>query len=200
MSYLGDTYLIKLVHICSPVNQQLCSLSVTSLTGSQEWGFPILKKNIWYVSYITVSNNRKLVISDLFMSYLGDTYLIKLVHICSPVNQQLCSLSVTSLTGSQEWGFPILKKNIWYVSYITVSNNRKLVISDLFMSYLGDTYLIKQVYICSPVNQQLCSLSVTSLTGSQEWGVPILKKNIWYVSYITVRNYRKSVISDLFTS
>ena len=31
------------------------------------------------------------------------TYLITLVHICSLINQQLGSLSVTTLTGCNKW-------------------------------------------------------------------------------------------------
>ncbi len=47
---------------------------------------------------------------------------------------------------------------------------------DLFTNQIADTRLIKQVHICSLVNQQLCSLSVTSLRGSQEWGCLTLYK------------------------
>ncbi len=47
--YIRITYLTLLVHICSPVNQHLGSISVAILTSSMEWSFHYLYKFIDYI-------------------------------------------------------------------------------------------------------------------------------------------------------
>ena len=142
------------VHICSVVNHQLCNLSVTFYNRQLLAQTAPLhaKRKISYLS--TKKSGAQLKNCD---------YTVTLSHLFTSAPLSINSLAVSV------WPFLMaaLSSDVPYCEEKTLIKIRQI-------SLVWDFHLVTLVDICSLVDHQFGSLSVTSLNGSFEWWRAIL--------------------------